>query len=165
MNILAALEEKARIENFHGSLIVIHILQALCKKAAGEKAAAARCLAAAVSLAASGGYRRVFLDEGRAVAEMLGEIRMSIRASSTGCSNPLRRTRETLPSAVLHQNLSRMEREILKLVNLGLTNQQVGEKTRHHGQHHQVVPDADVQQAQWRNRTQAIARARQLGLL
>ncbi len=165
LNILAALEKKAGAENFHGSLIVIHILQALCKKAAGEKAAAARCLAAAVSLAASGGYRRVFLDEGRAVAEMLGEIRHVDPGFVNRLLESFAQDEETLPSAVLHQNLSRMEREILKLVNLGLTNQQVGEKL-----------GITVSTTKWyltqmfsklnvRNRTQAIARARQLGLL
>ena len=35
---------------------------------------------------------------------------------------------ETLPSATRHQSLSRMEHEILKQINHGLTNQPLGEK-------------------------------------
>ena len=165
LNILATLEKNARTDNFQGSLIVIHILQALCKSAAGEKAAAGRYLASAVSLAASGGYRRAFLDEGRAVAEMLGDIRHVDPGFVNRLLESFSLDEETLPSTALHQSLSRMEREILKLLNLGLTNQQVGEKL-----------GITVSTTKWyltqmfsklnvRNRTQAIARARQLGLL
>lgn len=165
LNILSPLEEQAGEDRFNGSLIVIHILQALCKKALGEKAAAGRYLASAVSLAASGGYRRVFLDEGRAVSEMLGDIRHVDPGFVNKLLESFAEDEETLPSTFLHENLSRMEREILKLVNLGLTNQQVGEKL-----------GITVSTTKWyltqmfsklnaRNRTQAIARARQLGLL
>ena len=165
LNILAPLEANAQADNFQGSQIVIHILQALCKKAVGEKAAAARYLGTAVSLAASGGYRRAFLDEGRAVAEILGEIRHIDPTFVNGLLQSYARDEETLPTAALHESLSRMEREILKLVNLGLTNQQVGERL-----------GITVSTTKWyltqmfsklnvRNRTQAIARSRQLGLL
>ena len=165
LNILATLEKKAKSESFHGSLIVIHILQALCRQAAGEKAAAARGLSAAVSLAASGGYRRVFLYEGRAVGDILGETRHVDPGFVNKLLESFAQDETTLPAAALQQSLSRMEREILKLVNLGLTNQQVSEKL-----------GITVSTTKWyltqmfsklnvRNRTQAIARARQLGLL
>ena len=165
LNILAPLEQRAQKDSFNGSLIVINILQALCKKSVGEKAAAGRYLSSAISLAASGGYRRVFLDEGRAMAEMLGEVRHIDPVFVNGLLESCARDEETLPSPALQESLSRMEREILKLVNLGLTNQQVGEKL-----------GITVSTTKWyltqmfsklnvRNRTQAIARARQLGLL
>lgn len=165
LNILATLEKNAGAEGFHGSLIVIHILQALCRKAAGEKAVATRCLSKAVSLAAPGGYRRVFLDEGRAVADLLGETRHVDPGFVNRLLEAFALDEETLPSSALQQSLSRMEREILKLLNLGLTNQQIGEKlgitvstTKWYLT--QMFGKLDV-----RNRTQAIARARQLGLL
>lgn len=165
LNILGTLEKNAEREGFHGSLIVIRILQALCRKAAGEKAAAVRSLSAAVSLAAPGGYRRVFLDEGRAVAELLSETRHVDPGFVNRLLESFALDEETLPSSALQQSLSRMEREILKLLNLGLTNQQIGEKL-----------GITVSTTKWyltqmfgklnvRNRTQAIARARQLGLL
>ena len=149
----------------HGSLIAIHILQALCKKALGEKAAAGRYLSSAVSLAASGGYRRVFLDEGRAMAEMLGEIRHADPAFVNGLLEFFARDEETLPSAALHENLTRMEREILKLVNVGMTNQQVGEKLGITLSTTKWYLTQMFSKLNVRNRTQAIARARQLDLL
>jgi LuxR family maltose regulon positive regulatory protein len=164
-NVLVPLEQNAQKDGFHGSLIAIQVLQALCKRAIGEKAAAARYLASAVSLAASAGYRRVFLDEGRSVAEILGEIRHVDPGFVNELIESFAADDETLPTAVLHESLSRMEREILKLVSLGLTNQQTAEKL-----------GITVSTTKWyltqmfsklnvRNRTQAIARARQLGLL
>jgi LuxR family maltose regulon positive regulatory protein len=164
LKLLAPLEERAGADGFAGSLIAIHVLQALCRKSAGEKAAAARCAAAAVSLAASGGYKRVFLDEGRAMAELLENVRHVDPAFVSGLLESFGSDEETLPSAALHENLSRMEREILKLVSAGLTNRQIGEKR-----------GITVSTTKWyltqifgklnvRNRTQAMARARQLKL-
>lgn len=165
LNVLQPLEESAQRDNFSGSLIAIHVLQALCKRSMGEHAAAARYLASAVSLAASAGFRRVFLDEGRGLAEILGEIRHVDPAFVNELIEFLTKDEETLPIAALHERLSRMEREILKLVNLGLTNQQVADKL-----------GITISTTKWyltqvfgklnaKNRTQAIARARQLGLL
>ena len=165
LNVLAPLEERASADGFAGSLIAIHVLQALCRKSVGEKAAASRYAATAISLAASGGYKRVFLDEGRAMAELLEDVRHVDPAFVSGLIDAFASDEETLPSAALHENLSRMEREILKLVNVGLTNQQIGEKL-----------GITVSTTKWymtqifgklnvRNRTQAMARARQLKLL
>ena len=165
LNLLNPLEESAQADCMHGSLIAIHILQALCKKALGEKAAAGRYLSSAVSLAASGGYRRVFLDEGRAMAEMLGEIRHADPAFVNGLLEFFARDAETLPSAALHENLTRMEREILKLVNVGMTNQQVGEKLGITLSTTKWYLTQMFSKLNVRNRTQAIARARQLGLI
>lgn len=165
LNALAPLEEKARRDNFKGTLMAINVLQALSKKALGEKAAAARYLASAVSLAASGGYRRVFLDEGRAVAEILGEIRHVDPLFVKELIESFAADEATLPTAALHENLSRMEREILKLVNLGLTNQQTAEKLGITLSTTKWYLTQMFSKLNVRNRTQAIARARQLGLL
>ena len=164
-SLLAPLEQRAREDGFNGSLIVIHLLQALCKKTVGERAAAARYLASALSLAAPGGYRRAFLNEGRIVMEMLGEVRHVDPVFVGELLECHVHDEETAPPVALYENLSRMEREIIKLVSLGLTNQQVGETL-----------GITVSTTKWyltqvfrklsvRNRTQAIARARQLGLL
>jgi LuxR family maltose regulon positive regulatory protein len=165
LKLLAPLEAKARADGFAGSLIAIHVLQALCKKSAGEKAAAARYAEAAISLAASGGYKRVFLDEGRAMAELLENVRHVDPAFVSGLLESFRNDEETLPTAALHENPSRMEREILKLLSAGLTNRQIGEKL-----------GITVSTTKWymtqifgklnvRNRTQALTRARQLKLI
>lgn len=99
------------------------------------------------------------------MAELLEDVRHVDSAFVSGLIDAFASDEETLPSAALHENLSRMEREILKLVNVGLTNQQIGEKL-----------GITVSTTKWymtqifgklnvRNRTQAMARARQLKLL
>jgi Bacterial extracellular solute-binding protein, family 7/MalT-like TPR region len=71
---LDRLERVARNDGCNGSLIAIHVLQALCQRAAGDKKAAVERLERAVSFAASGGYRRVFLDEGTPVVTLLEKL-------------------------------------------------------------------------------------------
>ncbi|MBV5270583.1 MAG: response regulator transcription factor [Afipia sp.] len=71
----------------------------------------------------------------------------------------------TRPTAALHEKLSRMEREILKLVNLGLTNQQTAEKLGITLSTTKWYLTQMFSKLNVRNRTQAIARARQLDLL
>lgn len=164
-NILVPLEARALKDDFRGGLIAIGILQALSKRALGEKAAATRYMASAVSLAATGGYRRLFLDEGRALTEILAEVRHVDSGFVNGLLEAFAQDEQTLPPVALQESLSRMEREIIKLVSIGLTNQQIGEKlsitlntTKWYLK--QVFGKLNV-----KNRTQAIARARQLGLL
>lgn len=162
---LAELEARARTDGFYGNLIAIHVLQALCKKSAGEKAAAARYAAAAVSLAAAGDYKRVFLNEGRTLQELLEDVRHANPAFVSGLIEAFAGDEEAPSSAVLHETLSRMEREILKRVNVGLTNRQIGDSlgitlstTKWYMT--QIFGKLNV-----RNRTQAMARARQLKLV
>ena len=99
------------------------------------------------------------------MADLLGETRHIDPGFVNRLLEAFALDEETLPSSALQQSLSRMEREILKLLNLGLTNQQIGEKL-----------GITVSTTKWyltqmfgklnvRNRTQAIARSRQLGLL
>ena len=73
--LLQSLEQAAIDEECEGSLIAINVLQALCKRALGQPSGAQERVANAVSLAASAGYRRVFLDEGETLATMLEEAR------------------------------------------------------------------------------------------
>jgi LuxR family maltose regulon positive regulatory protein len=165
LNVLTPLEEKARKENFNGSLITIHVLQALCKRALGERAAAGRYLASAVSLAAASGFCRVFLDEGRVLAEIFADIRHAAPVFVQGLIENLAEAGKTWPAGATPVSLSRMEREVLKQVDLGLTNQQIAEKL-----------SITLNTTKWylaqifgklnaRNRIQAVARARQQSLL
>ena len=66
---------RASDEKSEGSLIAIHVLQALCQRALGHPSAAVERLEKAVSLAASAGYRRIFLDEGPILTPLLEKVR------------------------------------------------------------------------------------------
>ena len=164
-NLLEELEKQAVKDHFDGSLITINIFQALCKKALGEKTAAIRYLSNAVSLAASAGFKRVFLDEGQGIISILTDIRHVSPILVNELIESIAVDQQTLPSHALHESLSRMEREVLKHVNLGLTNQGIAERLGITVSTTKWYLTQTFSKLNVRNRTQAIARARQLGLL
>lgn len=73
--LLASLEGYARSSGLVRSLITVRILQAVAVQALGQEEQAVVHLEEAVRLAAPGGYRRAFLDEGPAVAALLPGVR------------------------------------------------------------------------------------------
>ena len=164
-DLLDRLERAAEREHFFGSLVAIHILQAMCQRALNDEAAAVRHVEHAVSLAASEGYRRVFLDEGRALTGLLSRARHVAPAFVKDLLERFSPEEDTLPIAPLPEALSKMEREILGLVNLGLTNQEVGDRLGITVSTTKWYLTQIFGKLQVRNRTGAIARARQIGLL
>ena len=160
---LDRLERLARNEACDGSLIAIHVLQSLCLIATGDRKQAMARLERAVSLAASSGYRRVFLDEGTPVLAMLEEMRHVAPEFVNGLLEPL--AGETAPPAALPDPLSRSEREILRLLNRGMTNQEIADQlaitvgtTKWH-------LNRIFSKLQVRNRTEAISKGRHLKLV
>ena len=161
---LAKLDDAATAERRDGSLAAIRVLQALCKRAQGHHSAALRHLESAVSLAASRGYRRMFLDEGIGLSTMLSQVRHVAPEFVSELLDALPQEAETMAPA-LPEPLSKSEREILRLLNVGATNQEIADKlgttigtTKWHL--NQIFGKLQV-----RNRTGAIAKARQLKLL
>ena len=159
---LDRLERLARNDGCDGSLISIHVLQALCLTATGQRKQALERMERAVSLAASAGYRRVFLDEGPPVLAMLAELRHVAPEFVNGLLEPLTST-PAVPTA-LPDPLSRSEREILRLLNRGMTNQEIADQlaitvgtTKWH-------LNRIFAKLQVRNRTEAISKGRQLKL-
>jgi ATP/maltotriose-dependent transcriptional regulator MalT len=161
---LAKLDDAAVADRCDGSLAAIRVLQALCKRAQGHHSAALRHLESAVSLAASRGYRRMFLDEGIGLSTMLAQVRHVAPEFVSALLDALPQEAETMAPA-LAEPLSKSEREILRLLNVGATNQEIADKlgttigtTKWHL--NQIFGKLQV-----RNRTGAIAKARQLKLL
>lgn len=165
-NTLGHLERAARNDKFNGSLIAIHVAQALCKRAQGNRAAAIERLEKAVALAASGGYYRVFLNEGSALNGMLDEVRHVAPGFVSSLLEPLSLENDlALESDVLPEPLSRTELEILALLKHGLTNQEIADRlgmtvgtTKWH-------LNQTFGKLQVRNRVEALERARHLKLL
>jgi LuxR family maltose regulon positive regulatory protein len=161
---LQIVEQAATNEECEGSLVAINVLQALCKRALGQHSGAQERLANAVSLAASAVYRRVFLDEGEVLAPMLEEARHAAPEFVSELLERLPRDAMRAPPA-LPEPVSKSEREILRLLNVGATNQEIADKL-----------GTTVGTVKWHlnqlfgklqvhNRTGALARARQLRLL
>jgi LuxR family maltose regulon positive regulatory protein len=163
--VLAVLEESARQQESDGSLIAILVLQALCKRTLGQHAGAVQCLESAISLAASAGYRRVFLDEGANLATLLEQARHVAPTFVSELLAPASPEQELRPPGALLEPLSKIELEILRLLDRGLTNQELAAKLAMTVGTTKWRMNQIFGKLQVRNRIEALARARQLKLL
>ena len=158
-------------------MIEILALEALALQAKGKKERAVRTLAQALALAEPEGYVRTFVDEGPEMAALLSEVLEAqqrgrlvpdapahyLRKLSAALERDASRTATT--GAGLSEPLSERELEVLALVAAGKTNQEIAKElfvalstVKTHIKNIYGKLDA-------RNRTQALARARELGLL
>jgi LuxR family maltose regulon positive regulatory protein len=128
----------------------------------------------ALALAEPEGYVRMFLDEGSSMLQLLREA--AAREIMPDYTDKLLAAFEAekrksegkpdLPSAkLLIESLSQRELEILKLIAQGLSNREIGERLflaldTVKGHNRKIFDKLQVQ-----SRTEAIARARELGLL
>ena len=169
--LLKAAEEGGRM----GSVIEILVLQALAHETQGDSPSALVPLARALTLAEPEGYVRMFVDEGRPMARLLYEalsqgvepdyIRRLLAAfpvaeSEQTASSPMRGSKSELV-----EPLSERELEVLQLIAEGLSNQEVA--TRLYLSLHTVKVHARniFTKLAVKNRAQAVARGRALGIL
>jgi LuxR family maltose regulon positive regulatory protein len=156
-----------------GSMIEILMLQALAHQALGQTQQALFQLTQALQLAQAHGYARLFLDEGPAMAALLQQagarqvvpeyVRALLAQFPDTVAPPAVQERTGLP--LLLEPLSEREREVLRLVAAGLSNQETAA---------QLAITAGAVKKHLSNiygklgvssRTQALARARELDLL
>jgi LuxR family maltose regulon positive regulatory protein len=168
-----------------GSVIEVRALQALARSASGDQAGAQAALAEALALGAPEGHLRVFLDEGPPMAGLLHKLLVSRRREQLAAAGVVPREylarlvdafeRAGLPIrppgrrgvvvAGLVEPLTERELEVLQLLAAGAPNRAIAERL--------VVTQETVKKhlshlfdkLEVANRTQAVARARQLGLL
>ena len=166
-----------------GSAIELAALRALALAAGGNPAGALASLANALELAAPEGYIRVFADEGAPMAHLLGRLAAAQRSGQLALPSAVSpryldrlartfqpavtadaATAATRHTAVPDQPLSSRELEVLRLLAVGKSNQQIADELvvtltvkKHVGHILGKLTAA--------NRTQAVARARALGLL
>ncbi|MDQ3705107.1 MAG: LuxR C-terminal-related transcriptional regulator, partial [Chloroflexota bacterium] len=175
MELLERLLQAAEEGGRSGSVIEILVLQALAHKAQGDNPTALSPLERALSLAEPEGYVRIFVDEGLPMARLLYEalsqgvesdyIRRLLAAfpvaeSEQTASSPMRGSKSELV-----EPLSERELEVLQLIAEGLTNQEVA--TRLYLSLHTVKVHARniFTKLAVKNRAQAVARGRALGIL
>jgi LuxR family maltose regulon positive regulatory protein len=156
-----------------GRVIEILILQALAHYAGGEKVRAVEALTKALVLAEPEGYVRLFVEQGAKMEELLELVGKSkgVGALASYVYKLLGTfpDRQAKPLASLQQPLieplSQRELEILQLVAAGMSNREVADQlvlaTGTVKKHlNNIFGKLDVQ-----NRTQCVARARELHLL
>ena len=182
--LLERLHAAATAQGRTGSVIEILALRALARAAAGDENAAVNTLARALILACPQGYVRVFADEGPPMAALLARLvaaqnsdHAAARDVPLGClaqvfgafgqkaAAPGARQHAVVAVPGLVEQLTARELEILALLAAGTPNPRIAE---------QLVVSLDTVKKHVShllgklgaaNRTEAVTRARQLGLI
>ena len=174
--LLAAAEAQKRM----GSLIEILLTQALLHQARNDLSQALAALERALATAEPEGYVRIFVDEGDAMRRLLLSFRSapeeqaapSLRGYADKLLVAFPRPAEinvksaiTAPGSVLIEPLTNRELEILRLIAEGHSNAEIGRRlylalSTVKGHNLRIFGKLQAQ-----NRTEAVARARELGLI
>jgi LuxR family maltose regulon positive regulatory protein len=173
--LLAPLRQQAEARQWPDERLQAIVLQAVAYQALGQKWDARRHLAEALPLAEPGGFIRIFVDEGAPMARLLADA--AAQGMAPGYVGRLlaaleaepRRRPDRAPTAsfdsALTEPLSQRELEVLQLIAHGLSNNEIGERLflaldTVKGHNRRIFAKLQVQR-----RTEAVARARELGLL
>jgi LuxR family maltose regulon positive regulatory protein len=173
--VLEPLRQQVEAKEWQDERLKVMVLQAVAARACGEKDQAVSLLACALAMAEPAGFIRLFLDEGLPMASLLSEAMAlgsmpdSIRKVLTAWEAEQQQSENTSspppPAQPLLEPLSQRELEVLRLVAAGLSNQEISERLflvlgTVKGHTHKIFGKLGAQR-----RTEAIARARELGLL
>jgi len=163
-----------------GSAIEILILLALACKKQGDMPRAFACIEQALTLAEPQGYLNLFVAEGDALSALLVDYRCAHKKQAAGSSSGYldkilaafsppeevvsQRTSTKLAPEMV-EALTARELEILRLIAAGQSNAEIGRRlylalSTVKGHNLRIFDKLQVQ-----NRTEAVARARELGLL
>jgi LuxR family maltose regulon positive regulatory protein len=184
LGLLKRLHAAAAAQGRTGSIIEIQALQALALEASGDENAAVDALAQALMLACPQGYVRVFADEGAPMAALLARLVAAQKAGQGAASGvPLgclakvlrafggsndaqgagRGAASTVPGLV--EQLTARELDVLRLLATGAPNPRIAaqlvvslDTVKKHVSH--ILGKLGAA-----NRTEAVTRARQLGLI
>lgn len=174
---LALLEPLRREDEATGwqdERLKLTLLKALAHQFLNDHAKAIKALREALELAEPGGYIRIFLDEGPPMAQLLqtDAARDLMPHYVAGLLSAFAAAPAALPTSIpsspessLVEPLSPRELEILTLLARGLSNQEISDRLHLalntvKGHNRRIFDKLQVQR-----RTEAIARARDLGLL
>ena len=173
----------AETQKRNGSVIAIRLTQALIEQAQHNRPGALAVLESALTLAEPGGYLRTFVDDGQAMWRLLLDFRAAIETRGRPEPHPLLgyvnrllaafapslealpQSKVARPAAAMVEPVSERELEVLQLIAQGLTNREISERlcvtiSTVKGHNQRLFGKLQAQ-----NRTEAVARARELGLL
>ncbi|MCG2783759.1 MAG: LuxR C-terminal-related transcriptional regulator [Anaerolineae bacterium] len=174
-DLLERLRTLAEAQNRMGSVLEILLTEALAHQAQGHALQALAAIERALTLAKPEGYLRTFVNEGEAMRLLVSDFRRKM----DGHSHPLLAYADkllaafgspsdssiTTPQSQLPDSLTPRELEILRLVAQGLSNTEISQRlylalSTVKGHNLRIFDKLQVQ-----NRTEAVARARELRLL
>jgi LuxR family maltose regulon positive regulatory protein len=172
--LLQSWRRQVEAKGWEDERLKVQVLQAVALQAYGEQDQAVQLLCDALSLAEPGGFIRLFVDEGRPMAyllsqaEALGMMPDYIGKLLAVCKAEEQQREATAPqppAQPLIEPLSPRELEVLQLMAQGRSNQEISEQlflalSTVKGHNRNIFDKLQVQR-----RTEAVARARELGLL
>jgi LuxR family maltose regulon positive regulatory protein len=181
LGVLEPMRQQMEVRGWTDKRLKTMVLQAVALRAHGEKDNAVEVLCEALALAQTGGFIRLFVDEGPPVAELLslaaerriipdyiGKLLAAFTADAqTVLSGSQARhgKSEDKPDRPIIERLSQHELKILQLIAQGLSNREISERlflalSTVKGHNRNIFDKLQVQ-----SRTEAVARARESGLL
>src|SRR5258708_14853407 len=173
--VLLPLRQQAEAKGWADERLKVMVLQAVALYMHSDKNKAVHLLCEALALAAPGGFIRLFVDEGPPMAHLLyaaaatgmmpdytGKLLAVVGAGAQKRAHP---SSLPLPAQRMFEPLSRREVEVLHLMAGGFSNQEMCERlflalSTVKGHNRTIFGKLQVQR-----RTEAVARARELGLL
>ena len=171
--VLSPWRQQVEARGWQDERLKVMVLEALALQAHGEQDQAVHLLLDALALAEPGGFIRLFVDEGRPMAQLLfaaeapgmmpdyiGKVLAAFEAKEQREA-----TASQSPARPLIDPLSPRELEVLQLMAQGRSNQEISERlflalSTVKGHNRNIFGKLQVQR-----RTEAVARARELGLL
>jgi LuxR family maltose regulon positive regulatory protein len=172
LGLLERLLPAAEAGHRKGSVIEILLLQALAHKARGSMTTAQMALKRALRLAEPEGFVRVFVDEGPPMAGLLHEAGASgtvphytQRLLTAFRLAALAQTRQADAQSAGVPLLSEREREVLHQIAEGLTNREIADRLYLSLYTVKAHARSIYEKLEANNRTQAVAKARELGVL
>ncbi|MEO0560820.1 MAG: LuxR C-terminal-related transcriptional regulator, partial [Chloroflexota bacterium] len=170
---LRAYRQEMTEKSWWDELLQVYVLQAIASKQYVDTAAALQVIGEALKLAAPEGYVRTFVDEGQPMRELLleaaqaGIMPLYVNRVLGAFEATDNRSSQFQPTNVqpLIEPLSERELEVLHLVAEGLSNREISERLyisiNTVKGHNRVI----FEKLAVSRRTEAVARARDLGLL
>jgi LuxR family transcriptional regulator, maltose regulon positive regulatory protein len=174
MTVLKSFRQQMEARGWADERLRAMVLQAVAFHLKGEKKPAVQVLSEALALAEPSGFIRIFVDEGAPMAQLLSEASAQrIMPDYVGkllaafkAEDQKSEDKSSLPTAKPNsESLSQRELEVLQLLAQGLSNREISERLflaldTVKGHNRLIFDKLHVQR-----RTEAVARARELGLL
>jgi LuxR family maltose regulon positive regulatory protein len=176
LTVLAPWRQHVEERGWEDERLKAMVLQAVAHNANGDTDTAVYALGDALALAEPGGFIRIFIDEGASMVRLLSEAiargikpdyagKLLAASRAEGHVSTAPPTPPPHPTQSLIEPLSQRELEVLRLVAQGLSNREIGDRLflaldTVKGHNRVIFSKLLVQR-----RTEAVARARELGLL
>ncbi|MFO7539075.1 MAG: LuxR C-terminal-related transcriptional regulator, partial [Chloroflexota bacterium] len=180
LTVLTPLRQQMEARNWSDELLKVMILQAVAYQMHGEGETAIQILGDALALAMPGGFIRIFLDEGKPMAKLLATMKDDRREmkqyiykllnafamqKSVHSSGFTQNKSSSINLHALIEPLSERELEVLQHIAEGLTNREIARRL-YLSLHTVKVHARNIySKLGVSNRTQAVACARDIGIL